>query len=151
VSPATQDSENQEYVSFCPWLCPKAAHQSGASRSDGAGKSCARSRETMMKVIRLTLALVLLASCVNTPALAAPAAPPPTSKNQGADAELLQFCADLIEGGEFPALVLGECMSFNITSYQGFKAHFCDYIRSNDLWDDFGVTSYSDCIRNVEY
>ena len=42
-------------------------------------------------------------------------------------------------------------MSFNITSYEGFKSHLCDYIRSNDLWEDFGVTSYSDCVRNVVY
>ena len=96
-------------------------------------------------------ALALAASLLAAPAFAAPAAPPSTSNNQGANAELLQFCADLIDSGTYPALVLGECMSFNITSYQGFKAHLCDYIRSNDLWEDFGVTSFSDCIRNVEY
>ena len=104
-----------------------------------------------MKAVRLTMALVLAASSMTAPAVAAPAAPPPTSNNQGANAELLEFCADLIDSGEFPALVLGECMSFNITSYEGFKSHLCDYIRSNDLWEDFGVTSYSDCVRNVVY
>ena len=104
-----------------------------------------------MKPFRLTMALALAASSLTAPALARPAAPPPASNNQGANAELLQFCADLIDSGTYPALVLGECMSFNITSYQGFKAHLCDYIRSNDLWEDFGVTSYSDCVRNVEY
>ena len=104
-----------------------------------------------MKISRSMMILASFASSLTAPALAAPAAPPPTSNNQGANAGLLQFCADLIESGEFPALVLGECMSFNITSYQGFKAHLCDYIRANDLWDDFGVTSYSDCVRNVDY
>ena len=104
-----------------------------------------------MMAFRLMMALALTASSLAAPAVAAPAAPPPTSNNQGANAELLEFCAELIESGEFPALVLGECMSFNITSYEGFKAHLCDYIRSNGLWGDFGVTSYSDCVRNVVY
>ena len=104
-----------------------------------------------MEAVRLTMAFAQAANSMTAPALAAPAAPPPTSNNQGAHAELLAFCAALSDSGEFPALVLGECMSFNITSYEGFKSHLCDYIRSNDLWEDFGVTSYSDCVRNVVY
>ena len=61
-----------------------------------------------MKPFRLTMALALAASSLTAPALARPAAPPPTSNNQGANAELLQFCADLIDSGTYPALVLGE-------------------------------------------
>lgn len=131
------------------------------SRGGGAGSRqqqvpgvvvlCTGSEEMVMKAMRLVMLAALVASSMGSPLPAAPAAPPPTSNNQGANAELLQFCAELIQSGEFPALVLGECMSFNITSYQGFKAHLCDYIRSNDLWDEFGVTSYSDCVRNVDY
>lgn len=104
-----------------------------------------------MMAFRTLMAIALAANSLTAPLFGAPAAPPPTSNNQGANTELLQFCADLIESGEFPALVLGECMSFNITSYEGFKSHLCDYIRSNDLWEDYGVTSYSDCVRNVVY
>jgi hypothetical protein len=103
-----------------------------------------------MMASRLMMALALTASSITTPALADPAAPPPTSNNQGANAELLQFCADLIASNQFPELVLGECTSFNLTPDAGFRAHLCDYIRSNDLWEDFGVTSYSDCVRNVQ-
>jgi len=104
-----------------------------------------------MKAFRLLTALALVAGSLGSPAVSEPAAPPATSNNKGSNAELLQFCADLIDSGEFPALQLGECMSFNLTPDQGFKAHLCDYIRSNNLWEDFGVTSFSDCVRNVQF
>lgn len=104
-----------------------------------------------MKAFRLAMALALATGSMAAPALAAPAAPPPTSKNRGANADLLQFCADLIDSGTYPSLKLGECTSFNLTPDQGFRAHLCDYIRGNDLWAEFGVTSFSDCVRNVQY
>lgn len=85
--------------------------------------------------------------CVPTPLFAEnPAAG--HSNDQGVNAAKLQLCYDLIESGTYPTLQLGECMSFNSVSEQGFVAHLCDLLRETDAYDDFGFTSYSDCIRN---
>ena len=72
------------------------------------------------------------------------------SNNQGANAELLGFCYALIDSGQFPSLNLGECMGFNESSWEGFPPHFCDLLRETGAYDDFGFTSYADCVRNLE-
>lgn len=101
-----------------------------------------------MKAVRL-LAIAALA----TASLSSPVAPAlaQDSNNQGANAELLEYCTALVASGDFPGLNFGECMSFNRTSEHGFTAHFCDLLREQDLYEDFGVTSYSDCIRNISF
>ena len=104
-----------------------------------------------MTSLKLIVAISLATASLAAPTSPAVAGPAPAGGGQGANAGLLQFCYDLIESGTYPELVLGECTSFNLTPDPGFKAHLCDYIRSNDLWDDFGVDSYSDCIRNVSF
>ena len=101
-----------------------------------------------MKLIKLLVATALFAT-----ASAAPIAPASASQtdNNGANAELHAFCQELIANGTFPTLSLGECMSFNRTSASGFAAHFCDFIRENEDFADYGFTSYSDCVRNITF
>lgn len=96
---------------------------------------------------RMALLVVAIALAVPAPVLPMSAA---AQDNRGVNADLLEFCAALVESGDFPGLNFGECMSFNLTPAAGFQAHLCDYIREADLYEEFGVTSYSDCIRNLE-
>lgn len=100
-----------------------------------------------MKAVRLLTMAAIGAACLLSPVAPAVAAPS-GSNNQGANAELLDFCYGLIASGIFPSLTLGECMSYNLSSDAGFKAHFCDFLRETGAFGDYGYTSYSDCVRN---
>lgn len=91
----------------------------------------------------------LVAAAVTVSAALAPisSASAQTTPSQGENAELLAFCYELIESGDFPGLNLGECMSFNRTvGGPGFKAHLCDYFRESGILEEAGVT-YAECIR----
>lgn len=101
----------------------------------------------MRRLVPALAAAVLAASAVSFQAQAEPAGP---GNSQVENRQLQQFCYDLIAGGEFPDLVLGECMSFNNTSDAGFKAHLCDMLRGTGQLNDWGFSSYSDCVRNIE-
>ena len=100
-----------------------------------------------MKAVRLLMMAAVGAACLITPA-APLAAQTNGSNNQGANAELLEFCYDLIASGIFPGLTVGECVSYNLSSDSGFKTRFCDMLRDTGTFDDYGYTSYSDCVRN---
>ena len=93
----------------------------------------------------------LVAAAVTVSAAVTPAAPAlaQATPSQGANAELFEFCYDLIESGEFPGLNLGECMSFNLAPEAGFKAHLCDFLRETGGLEEAGLT-YSECVRTVE-
>ena len=95
-----------------------------------------------MRILHGLIAAAVTASAALTPVMPALAQATPT---QGVNAELLEFCYDLIASGEFAGLNLGECMSFNLTPDDGFKAHFCDYLRETD---QLGDMTYSECIRS---
>ena len=97
-----------------------------------------------MKRLSILAAATLLVTSIPTFA-ASQSAPPAESR------ELQEFCYALLASGEFPALNLGECMSFNSTSEHGFKAHFCDLLRETDGYGDFGFKSYSVCIHNLPF
>ena len=103
-----------------------------------------------MKAIHLIAAFGLAVGSItapSTPANADPANPP---GQNGANAELLQFCTDLLQSGEFSeALTFGRCMAFNTTSDQGFATQFCGYLRGEGLLGDYGFVSYSDCVVNI--
>ena len=102
--------------------------------------------EDSMKSIHLLAGFALL-----TAPLANPLAPAAVAQEGGAQGqELKEFCIAQIESGEFGPLNLGECMSFwRAIDEPGFAAHLCDAFRENDLLDDFGFDSYSDCVRNL--
>jgi hypothetical protein len=95
---------------------------------------------------RITWMTAAIALAIPTPILPMSAA---AQSNNGVNAELLEFCEELVASGDFPGLNFGECMSFNLTPEPGFQAHFCDFLREGGLYEDYGVTSYSDCIRNL--
>jgi hypothetical protein len=101
-----------------------------------------------MKLIK-----ILAASALAISAASAPLAPAAASRtdNGGANAGLHEFCTALIESGTFATLNYGECISFNVTSSEGFTAHFCDFLREEDLLGLEGFDSYSDCIRNLSF
>jgi hypothetical protein len=62
------------------------------------------------------------------------------------------YCEAVIASGDLPTLNYGECESFNVVSDNGFKTHFCDALRegAGATLEDYGFTSYSDCIRNLQ-
>jgi len=100
-----------------------------------------------MRMFRLFTVMALFISAAATPAapVIAQATPP-----QGANAEVIALCYDLLASGEFSdALNLGQCMSFNLTSDQGFSTQFCHYLRGEGLLEDAGFEDYDDCIRNL--
>ncbi len=101
-----------------------------------------------MKLIDALVATALVFSAGVAPV--SPASAEQTTNN-GANAELHEFCQDLIASGYYPTANYGECISFNSTSESGFKAHFCDFLRESDAYADWGFTSYSDCIRNLPF
>ncbi len=101
-----------------------------------------------MKLIDALVAAAIVLSAGVAPTSSAIAG---QTTNNGANAGLLQFCQELIASGLYPTASLGECMSFNLTSDSGFKAHFCDLLRETDGYADFGFTSFSDCIRNLPF
>ena len=99
-----------------------------------------------MKSIRILAGLALLAGSLTTPIASTAVAQDGGVKGQ----ELREYCYALIESGDFGSLNLGECMSFNETmGREGFVAHLCDALLELELLDDFGFTSYSDCILNA--
>lgn len=65
--------------------------------------------------------------------------PPETRQRQ-------EFCYALIASGLFPDLNLGECMSFNSVSDQGFIAHVCDQLRETG---ELGDMTYAQCVRSL--
>lgn len=99
----------------------------------------------------MKLVQILAASALAISSASAPVAPAAASRtdNGGANAGTHEFCAALIESGIFASLNYGECISFNVTSDEGFTAHFCDMLREEDLLGAEGFDSYSDCIRNL--
>jgi hypothetical protein len=96
-----------------------------------------------MRLVHGMIAATVAVSAALTPVAPALAQ---TTPSQGANAELLEFCYDLIASGDFPDLNLGECMSFNIVPEQGFAAHFCDFLRETD---QLGDVTYAECVRNL--
>ena len=98
--------------------------------------------------------LIMLCAAA-TMAMAAPvsaqAEPVQHPDNNGANAELLTFCTELIASGIYPTLNFGECMSYNNSSGDGFKTHFCDMLRETNQLADYGFSSYDDCVRNIEF
>ncbi len=101
-----------------------------------------------MTLIKLIAVAVLAGAAASAPM--APVSASATSNN-GVNAELHEFCTALVESGTFASLNYGECVSFNVTSAQGFTSHFCDFLREEDLLGAEGFVSYSDCIRNLEF
>ncbi len=100
--------------------------------------------------MRKTALLLAALSLAGAPtALTANPSSPPNSGADGVNGELLAFCYSLFD--VYPSLNLGECMSFNSVSDPGFKTHLCDLLRETDGYADWGVTSYSDCVRNVGF
>lgn len=66
----------------------------------------------------------------------------------GVNAELMEYCADLME--EFPGLSLGKCMSFNLSqNTYGYVPHVCDFFQDLGLLDDYGFDSFADCVKNA--
>ena len=99
-----------------------------------------------MKSIRVLAGLALLTAWIAQPMAPLAAAQDSGPKGQ----ELKEYCIGLIESGNFGPLNLGECMSYNETmGRDGFAAHLCDALLELGLLEDFGFTSYSDCIRNI--
>lgn len=98
-----------------------------------------------MKLIKAMVATALLAAAAAAPIMPASAE---QGNNNGANAELQQFCTDLIASGDFPGLNRGECMSFNIVPEAGYKAHFCDLLRETDALEDWGYDSFAECVRD---
>lgn len=101
-----------------------------------------------MKCIKFLVATALFMAATAAPI--APAAADQTSNN-GANAELHEFCTGLVASGIFPDLNYGECMSYNRTSLSGLRAHVCDQLRETGELDDYGFSSYSECVRNIEF
>lgn len=102
-----------------------------------------------MRMFRLLPAAALAISAAATPAAPAMAQATPA---QGANAEVIALCYDLLASGEFSdTLNLGQCMSFNVTSDQGFSTQFCHYLRGEGLLEDAGFEDYDDCIRNLPF
>ena len=97
-----------------------------------------------MKIFFGTLITAVLLATSPTEALATSA----TSSAQPANQQVQNYCYALIASGAYPTLNLGECVSFNVTSEQGFVTKFCDFVRETANYSDYGFTSYSDCVRN---
>jgi hypothetical protein len=103
----------------------------------------------MVKVICMLTSAALLIGVMVTPApaLADPSSAPGQS---GSNAALLQACYDKLASGEFSdALTLGRCMAFNSVSDQGLATQVCQFFRGEDLLEDFGFSSFSDCVANL--
>ena len=80
--------------------------------------------------------------------LANPSVGSAASTSPGGTSEVQDFCRALIASGRFPTANFGECISFNVTSDQGFVTKFCDFVRETADYADYGFTSYSDCVRS---
>jgi hypothetical protein len=66
----------------------------------------------------------------------------------GVNQEVLDYCYDLIE--QFPGVPLGVCMSFNLTqNTYGWLPQVCAYFEDSGLLEDYGFTSFTDCVRNA--
>ena len=99
----------------------------------------------MKRISLLVAALVTALAFSSVPVAAAGSAERPPEVNG-----FQQVCYDLIASGEFPTMNFGECLSFDVTADpEGFKAHLCDAIAENGELADLGLTSYSDCVRNI--
>lgn len=91
----------------------------------------------------------LAAACLGMTALSPTMADPPSpAPPRGDNAGTLDFCVFLMSLEQFEEMNLGECMSFNSVSEDGFAPHGCDALREFGLLDDLGYDSYSDCVRN---
>ena len=90
----------------------------------------------------------LIAATVTASAALIPVTPTlaQATPSQGANAEVLEFCYNLIASGLFPDLNLGECVSFNIVPEKGFEPHFCDFLRETD---QLGDMTYAECVRSL--
>ena len=101
----------------------------------------------------MKLANILAASALAFSAASVPLAPAAAGQadNNGANAGTHAFCTALVESGAFATLNYGECISFNVTSDEGFTAHYCDFLREEGLLGLEGFDSYSDCIRNLSF
>ena len=62
-----------------------------------------------------------------------------------------EFCSSIVGVGQFADLNWGECMSFNVVSEEGIRAHICDGLREGGLGtlEEFGFDSYADCVQNL--
>jgi hypothetical protein len=103
----------------------------------------------MFKAVGLLVSAALTASVVMIPsaALADPSNPP---GQNGSNAQLLQSCYDKLASGDFSdSLTLGRCMAFNSVSDQGWATQVCQFFRGEDLLEDFGFESFSDCVTNL--
>lgn len=92
-------------------------------------------------------ALVAGALLLTTPTIGFAAPPTPTA--QPDNQQVQNYCYGLMASGDYPGLSLGECVSFNVTSEQGFVTKFCDFVRESDAYTDYGFDSYSDCVRSI--
>ena len=63
--------------------------------------------------------------------------------------EVHQFCTGLIASGALPNLNYGECVSYNVVSIDGAKAHVCDELLETGVLEDY-FDDFSDCVRNIE-
>lgn len=98
-----------------------------------------------MKLAGIVSAAALVCASTSSPSIAEPSA------NHDYIQAVQEFCSTIVGVGQFATLSWGECMSFNVVSEQGFRAHFCDALREGGLGtlEDYGFDSYSDCIRNL--
>jgi hypothetical protein len=103
-----------------------------------------------VKSFHLFAITVALASVTapSTPAFANPASPP---GQNGANAELLSFCEQLITSGDFTdALNFGRCMAFNDTSFEGLATQTCQALRGEGELAENGFDSFEDCVTTLQ-
>ena len=77
----------------------------------------------------------------------ATAAPVPVQADppgRGTPAEILAFCQEQVDLD--PSLTLGTCVSFFISSDEGFLTQFCHYLQDHDQLD--GLT-FAQCVTQI--
>ena len=101
----------------------------------------------------MKLTSMIAAFALMTAAAAAPVSPASAERTnpKGALSETHGFCTWLVGSGIYPTLNYGECIGYNVSSWEGFVTKECDRLLENDLLESEGFTSYSDCVRNLTF
>ena len=104
----------------------------------------------MKRTVRLMATIAIAIGSATAPVAPVLADPANAPGQNGANAELLQFCTDLLQSGEFSdTLTLGRCLSFNTVSDQGFATQFCQFLRGEGMLGDYDFANYADCVVNI--
>jgi hypothetical protein len=89
---------------------------------------------------------LFLLSAAATMATAFPMPVQADPPGRGPTAEVLAFCNEQVAAD--PSLKLGTCVSYFITSDEGYLTQYCHYLDDHGLLDQNGIT-FAECVVGI--